>query len=123
MATLYNSITCELEAGALAFICSLFSVGGYVTALTFLTLKFFLFSKDLCDNPPPHTPPPPLIPLWGVQENAFTAALLLCSVLRCPSLLSSPFKPGNTTPFLTSVQEPGTSCVVKRWWRPSSVEH
>lgn len=57
MATLYNSITCELEAGALAFICSLFSVGGYVTALTFLTLKFFLFSKDLCDNPPPtHSP-------------------------------------------------------------------
>lgn len=82
MATLHNSITCELEALALVFICSFFfSVGGYVTALTFLTLKFFLLSKDLLSFPPMSPPSPPLIPPLGVQENAFTAALRLRSAL------------------------------------------
>ena len=115
MATLRNSITCVLEARNSGFhLLPFFSVGGYVTALTFLTLKFFPLSEDCCDNPPL----PPLwsfdsTPLWGVQENAFTAVLPLCSPLRYPSLSSS-FKPGNTTVCLTLERPVWWS----GWWRP-----
>lgn len=115
MATFYNFITCELEAGALSFICSLFfSVGGYVTTLTFLTLKFFPLSKDLCDNPLLS----PLLLLWFPCGEC-RKMLFYCSPISFlnQSRLCSPRQTGNTKLFFVaqtcSVQEPGTSCVVK----------
>lgn len=117
MATLYNSITCELEAGTLDFICALFfSMGGYVTALTFLTFKFFN---------PPTLPQKIFVIVPNNLHHSFdspvgcTGKCFYGSLTSLPGLFVtrhfSPFEHHHAAlhPAPSSALEPGTSCAVE----------
>lgn len=49
--SLYNSITRELEAGALALICLLFQCGRLWDHSNLFNINIFPSQRDLCDNP------------------------------------------------------------------------
>lgn len=114
MATLYNSITCELEAGTLDFICSLFfSVGDYVTALTFLTFNFLPPSQKIFVIIP-HNPHCSFDSPVGCTGKCFLLRPYFSAGLFITRHFS-PFEQHHSAPHPAqlSAQEPGTSCVVE----------